>query len=98
MNTAARAFQDLQAKGFLVVTRIGCLGSEGEARGPTFEITENPLPGMDQQSARRLFAKWQKGEDFPVIKHNVNNPKGVNKGKNPSSKLGQKRVQNDDVQ
>jgi hypothetical protein len=98
MNTAARAFQDLQAKGFLIVTRMGCLGSDGEARGPSFEITEHPMPGADRQSARRLFAQWQKGQDFPVVKHNANNPKGVNKSKNPSPKSGQERVQNEDVQ
>lgn len=97
-NAAARAFHDLQAKGFLHVTKTGCLGSDGEARGPSYEITEKHMPGLDRQNARRLFDKWKPGQDFPVIKHNANNPTGRNKGKNPSPKERQERVQNDDVQ
>lgn len=97
-NAAARAFHDLQAKGFLHVTKAGCLGSDGEARGPSYEITEKQMPGLDRQNARRLFDKWKPGQDFPVVKHNANNPTGRNKGKNPSPKARQERVQNEDVQ
>ena len=32
-NAAMRAFHELQAKGFIVVTPLGALGIEGEARG-----------------------------------------------------------------
>jgi hypothetical protein len=100
----------MQAKGFIFVTVKGCLGTAGEARGPSFEITENPLPGMGRQAGRRLFANWQEGQDFPVVKHNANNPNGINgkrprlsksgqaKEKTPSPKSGQERIHNDDVQ
>jgi hypothetical protein len=110
VGTAERAFQDMQAKGFIFVTVKGCLGTAGEARGPSFEITENPLPGMGRQAGRRLFANWQEGQDFPVVKHNANNPNGINgkrprlsksgqaKEKTPSPKSGQERIHNDDVQ
>lgn len=96
-DTAARAFQDLQAKGFLVVTQKSCLGLHGEARGPSFEITEKPMPGADRKTARRLFAAWEPGKDFPVVIHNANNPKGKNGNRNLSSKSGQERVGNNDV-
>src|SRR4051794_12011637 len=38
-DTAARAFHDLQAKGFIVVTRIAQLGIDGAARPFEFELT-----------------------------------------------------------
>ena len=39
-ETARRAFHDLQAKGFLVVTRCAALGTVGEACRHAYEITE----------------------------------------------------------
>ncbi len=73
-ETARRAFLDLQAKGFLVVTRCAALGSTGSARGHQYKLTEfgtgmEPVP-------RKLFRDWKPGHDFPVKMAKANNPGG----------------------
>ena len=81
VNTAGKAFHELQAKGFLVVARAGSLGCEGEAKGHEYELTELPLPGSDKPAGRRLFLEWQLGADFPVHHTATNNPRGINGAK-----------------
>ena len=76
-DTANKAFQDLQAKGFLVITECGTLGSTGEAKAHLYEITELPLPHGRERNGRRLFEKWD-GNDFAVSKMRANNPRGLN--------------------
>ena len=97
INAAARGFHDLQAKGFIVVKTLGALGIEGEARGPSFEITELPMPGANRPVGRRLFENWRMGQDLPVAMHNVNNPIGKNGRKIPSSKQRRSYLQDSDV-
>lgn len=97
VNTAARGFQDLQAKGYLVITQKGALGIEGEARGPSYELTEITMPGTGHNSGRRLYGQWREGNDFPIEKHYANNPKGRNGNKTPSPKQRQTYPQNSDV-
>lgn len=98
INAAMLAFRELQAKGFIVVTRPGALGIEGEARGPSYELTEVPLSGSSSQTSRRLFEKWSEGNDFEVVKHQVNNPSGRNGRKSPSRNRRQTHLQSGDVQ
>lgn len=69
-NTVNRAGHDLQAKGFIIVTKLGCLGTEGEGVSHEYEITELPLPG--QSVGRRLYQNWSPGHDFPVKKMPAN--------------------------
>lgn len=76
VNTAARAFHDLQAKGFLVVTEHARLGSTGEAKGPAYELTEIGLPLAADRGGRRLYREWRANHDFPVRKAMANNPTG----------------------
>lgn len=95
-NTAMRAFHDLLAKGFLVVTEMGALGLDGDARGPTYEVTEIEMPGKPRGSGRELFRQWREGKDFPFPKHHQNNPAGKNGRKTPSSKLRRSYPQNED--
>lgn len=76
MKTAARAFHDLQAKGFLLLVNHGRLGAEGKGAPPTYEITELAMPG--DQSAKKLYLNWHEGQDFPVRAHSPVNPKGHN--------------------
>ena len=98
INTAARAFQELQAKGFAVVTERACLGIEGMARAPSFELTEIPLPHSDRAEGRKLYRHWRPGHDFLVVKHATNNPEGRNgQRRNPSSKSGRTCRQSGDV-
>lgn len=66
VNTAMGAFHELQAKGFITITKLGALGVEGEARGPTYELTDVALPFADP---RMLFLHWKEGEDFEVVRH-----------------------------
>jgi len=77
-DTAARAFRDLQGKGFLVVTEPAHLGVEGAAKSPTFELTELPLPHSEPHVGRMLYRSWRKGQDLPVQKAAVHNPDGCN--------------------
>ncbi|MCB6178103.1 helix-turn-helix domain-containing protein [Rhodobacter sp. Har01] len=95
-NTAMRAFHDLQAKGFLVVTELGALGSDGDARGPCYEVTELNMPERPKGSGRALYHQWQEGRDFPVLKHHKNNPTGRNGRRIPSSKARRSHLQNEE--
>lgn len=78
-DTAGKAFHDLQAKGFLVLTQHGTLGIRGEAKAPSYEITEIALPNSPNRGGRNLFAQWAAGKDFPVQKMRPNNPEGINR-------------------
>lgn len=75
-NTAAAAFHDLQAKGFIVVTEQASLGISGAANSAAYELTEIALPHGQDHSGRRLYKDWAPGHDFPVHKARANNPKG----------------------
>ena len=66
VNTAMAAFHELQSKGFIIVTRLGALGVEGEARGPTYELTDIGLPN---ELAKRSYLQWPKHGDFKVVRH-----------------------------
>ncbi|MFO1176562.1 MAG: hypothetical protein U1E48_15405 [Paracoccaceae bacterium] len=96
INAAGDAFHDLQAKGFIVCTELGALGVTGEARGPSFELTEIVMPGSGSHVGSMLYKDWQPGHDFPVARHNVNNPSGRNGCNVPSSKAGRSHLQNRD--
>ena len=91
MKTAARAFHDLQAKGFLVVTEAARLGIGGEAKSPSFEITELPLPHIEQRDGRKLYRQWEAGRDWPVHKAAIHNPRGRN-GAKPCPQNGNSTV------
>lgn len=89
-KTAGRAFQDLQAKGFLVQTEGACLGIGGEAKSPAYELTEIALP--TEFTGRRLYKDWSEGHDFPVKMAAANNPNGNNSKTKPCPHFGDKVV------
>lgn len=60
VNTAARGFQDLQAKGFIVVKTKGALGVDGEARGPSYELTELAMPKDPSGACSTRTGAWAK--------------------------------------
>ncbi|MFD0860111.1 GntR family transcriptional regulator [Roseovarius aquimarinus] len=97
INTAARAFHDLQAKGFIVVTKHARLGVVGQATSPTFELTEIAVPHGDRRDGRNLFKDWKKGADYPVQKAAVHNADGRRGKQNPVIKLATARHQNGDA-
>ena len=70
-DTAAKAFHELQSKGFIVMTEPASLGVKGQGKCPKYEINELDLPG--EPRGRCLFSKWKKGPDLPVIKANISN-------------------------
>jgi DNA-binding transcriptional MocR family regulator len=72
-DTAARAFLELQAKGFLVAIRVGCLGVAGEGRATTWRLTELGTPADRRPS--KEFLRWQPGHDFAVQKGRSVRPK-----------------------
>lgn len=59
-DRANRAFDDLQAKGFILPERIGHLGIEGHGKATTWRLTHF-LPSRD-------FMQWSEGKDLPVAK------------------------------
>ncbi|WP_306111338.1 MULTISPECIES: hypothetical protein [unclassified Roseovarius] len=89
-KTAARAFHDLQAKGFIVQREGASLGTDGQAKAPAFEVTEIALPG--EVSGRRLFKDWSEGHDFPIKKAPANNPSGRNANAEPQPHYGDRVV------
>jgi DNA-binding transcriptional MocR family regulator len=82
-DTAAGAFRELQAKGFIVMTEHATLGASGEAKSPAFAITELAMPHGDGPEGQKLFKAWQPGSDFPVHKTSSNNPSGRNQKTEP---------------
>jgi DNA-binding transcriptional MocR family regulator len=76
-DTAAEAFRDLQRKGFIVQTAPACLGFEGAAKSPTYELTELKVPGAEKDG-RKLYKTWQPGNDYQVQRSAANNPRGRN--------------------
>lgn len=76
-DTAARAFHDLQAKGFIVLTQPSHLGVDGAAMSPAYELTELKMPSADGDG-RKLYKQWQDGREFPVRMANANNRTGRN--------------------
>lgn len=85
-NTAAKAFHDLQAKGFIVQTETPCLGVNGAARGAMYELTELACNKRDDPVGRKLYKTWTKGSDFPVKIARANNPYGRNGKTKPHRK------------
>ena len=74
-DTAARAFQELQAKGFLHVKETASLGVHGHGRCFKFEITEISL--VPARDGRHLYKTWTKGNDYEVTKAVPANPRGL---------------------
>lgn len=83
-DTAARAFHDLQAKGFILVKAQAHLGTKGKGKSNIFELTEIAMPGAS--SGSRRYKQWRKGQDFAVVSPRSNNPTGRNGRNIPSSK------------
>lgn len=79
IETAGKAFRDLQAKGFVIVRIIATPGLTGRASGHQYQLTEVPMPG--EPTASRNFTKWRADQEFRVEKSISNNPTG-NNGKN----------------
>ncbi|MCP5074147.1 MAG: hypothetical protein GY947_12760 [Rhodobacteraceae bacterium] len=88
IKTAARGFHDLQAKGFVVVTEGARLGVGGEAKSPTYELTEIEMPNSELRGGRRLYLNWRAEADYPVCKAAANNPKGKNGKTEPHARIG----------
>lgn len=77
-NTAARAFHDLQAKGFIVVQTLACLGTNGHGRSNEYELTELAMPNSGKSVGRQLYREWAPENDFKVIRAQPRNPDGQN--------------------
>ena len=77
-DTAARAFYDLQAKGFIKVKKGGSLGISGMGKCPEYEITGLPL-SENGRIANDHYKEWTEEKDFEIFRHPVKNDKGKNK-------------------
>ena len=72
-DTAAKAFHELQAKGFIVVIQPASLGVYGKGKCLEYEITEIARPPI--RDGRCLFRDWKPDCDFPITKANDSNRK-----------------------
>ncbi|WP_192931301.1 helix-turn-helix domain-containing protein [Gemmobacter serpentinus] len=63
-NTAGKAMQELQAKGFLIAEKVGVLGVEGVGRATVWRLTE--FASGKGKPATREFDRWSEGNDFLV--------------------------------
>jgi hypothetical protein len=86
-DTAAEGFRDLQRKGFIVQTRAPCLGIEGAAKSPEYELTELKMPGAEGDG-RKLYREWMVDADFPIANSSANNPQGNNGRRRKESRHG----------
>jgi len=75
-DTAARAFHDLQAKGFLAVKKGASLGISGHGKCPEYEITSI---ASVHTGASKLYLSWSEDAEFEIFKHPVKNPTGKRK-------------------
>ena len=75
-DTAAKAFRDLQAKGFIVVKKGASLGVEGHGKCPEYEIT---FLATLHKEASKLYLEWSEDKEFPIFVHPVKNPTGKSK-------------------
>lgn len=78
-DTAARAFIDLQLKGFIKVRKGASLGVFGMGKSPEYEIAAIPMP-ENGNKPNNYFRNWAPGNDFSVFKHPVKNGNGKNNG------------------
>lgn len=76
-DTAAKAFHQLMAKGFIIQRAGGCLGVVGSGSAAEYELTE--LGTSQERVPKRLFLQWRDGQDFPVPATKSNNPSGLNR-------------------
>lgn len=87
--TAAEAFRELQRKGFIEQKEPACLGIEGAAKSPSYELSELKMPGAEKDG-RKLYLQWAPGRDFPVQMAAANNPNGRNGRDVPKTKTQQR--------
>ncbi|SHK55092.1 hypothetical protein SAMN05444000_13813 [Shimia gijangensis] len=66
VKTAMSALADLQAKGWIVSTYLGCLGTDGRGETAHFRLTMLPTgAGRTFKSATKEAEKWK--EDYPIL-------------------------------
>lgn len=66
-KTAMAALADLQAKGWIVATELGCLGVEGMGKATKFRLTMLDMgSGKSRTPATKDPVHWQEGNDYEV--------------------------------
>lgn len=65
-DTARKAFDLLQARGFIKPTQIGSLGCQGQGRATTWRLTELGTP--ENRRPTKDFLEWGPGRDFQVVR------------------------------
>lgn len=75
-KTAMAALADLQAKGWIVATELGCLGVEGQGKATKFRLTMlDTGSGKSRKPATKEPTRWQEGCDYPVLMYQPYLPK-----------------------
>jgi DNA-binding Lrp family transcriptional regulator len=63
----SKAFHELQAKGFIVVTELAALGQSKRIKSTSYLLTELQTEGNDGERIGQKFRDWRKGHDFEVV-------------------------------
>lgn len=63
-----KAFHELQAKGFIVVTELAALGQSKRIKSTSYLLTELQTKGNDGDRVQQKFRHWREGHDFEVVK------------------------------
>lgn len=75
-KTAMSALADLQAKGWIESTYLGCLGTEGRGETARFRLPMLPMGQSNSFKAATQEAKhWMPGNDYPVLVYANYKPK-----------------------
>ena len=70
-RTAMSAMADLQAKGWVICTKLHQLGTEGKGRAPEWRLTMLPCEEKGKGTVQPTTEpkQWAKGKDYAVIEY-----------------------------
>ncbi|MEO0667562.1 MAG: hypothetical protein AAFZ99_06565 [Pseudomonadota bacterium] len=75
-RTAMAALADLQAKGWIVCTKLPQLGDSGNGTTALFRLTMMEMgKGSSRQAPTKEPAAWREGQDHPVLAYHAYLPK-----------------------
>jgi len=75
-KTVMAGLADLQAKGWIIATKLGRLGVEGKGRTAKFRLTMMPMgSGSSLKAATQEPKRWCEGQDYEVLVYRPYKPK-----------------------
>lgn len=76
VKTVMAGLADLQAKGWIIATDLGCLGVDGKGKTAKFQLTMLPMgSGSSVKPATQEPKRWIEGQDYEVLAYKPYKPK-----------------------